>query len=59
MQHVARVSSQNMTLGHEQAAAVEVRELGHVYAGRDGAVISWEPVDHMAQGFRITVEIAP
>ena len=37
----------------------ETATLVYDFAGRDGAVISWEPVDHMAQGFQTTVEIAP
>jgi NitT/TauT family transport system ATP-binding protein len=56
MQHVARVS-----LPREQAvaAAVEVRGLGHVYAGRDGAVPALLDIDLTVPAGRFVVIVGP
>src|SRR3569833_1800407 len=54
MQHVA-----NLRGGRTGAAAVEVRGLSHVYAGRDGAVPALEAIDMTVPAGRFVVIVGP
>ena len=55
MQHVANVSGART----EAKAAVEVRGLSHVYAGRDGAVPALEAIDMKVPAGRFVVIVGP
>lgn len=56
MQHVARLSPGS---GHAPRPAVEVRGLGHVYDGRDGAVPALVDIDLTVPAGRFTVIVGP